>query len=188
VPLFRLGKSVRFNRIAQFCLLFIIVFQTSALWDYSLQTNREAKEFLSASEIFNQNDTALASVILLDKAPRFHPLPIAQMSNFLGLGKKMVVLDNYEIGYYLFPITTKNQVDQQFSLNYKYVNSFILSDSGQTIEKKLAAFEACLQQNHHKITTLIVWGRDARVESVINKWFNSEPVFSNGRVRVFRHQ
>jgi hypothetical protein len=188
VPLFRLGKSVRFKRIAQFCLLVIIVFQTSALWDYALQTNRDAKEFLLAGEALNQNDTALASVILMDEMPRFHPRPITQMSNFLGVEKKILFLDNYEIGYYLFPITAKNRIDQQFIFNYKYVNSFFLSSSEKAIENNIAVFDGFLQQNHHKITTLIVWGRDARIEAVINKWFDSEPVFSNGRVRLFRHQ
>ena len=188
VPIFRLGKSVWLKKIAQFCLLFVIVFQTSALWDYALQTNREAKEFLSAGEALNQRDHTLASVILLDEAPRFHSRPIAQMSNYLGVEKKIVALDNYEMGYYLFPIVAKNRVDQQFILSYKYVNTFYLSNSEKTIENSLAAFEACLQQNHHKITTLIVWGQDARIDAVINKWFNSEPAFSNGRVRLFRHQ
>lgn len=188
VPIFWLGKSIRLKRIAQFCLLFIIAYQTAALWEFSRETNRDAKEFLVAGEVLNETDKTMASVILMEQAPRFYSRPLAQMSDLFGFEKNVIVWDNYEIGHYIFPIVAKNPADRQFVVDYINANSFYVTVPGKTFDDTLANLDSCLQENHTKITTLIVWGQDARVEAVINKWFNAEPVFSNGRVRLLRHK
>ncbi len=188
VPLFRFGNSVWLKKIAQFCLLFIIIYQTTALWDFAAQTNSEAKEFLSAEMVLNESDKSVASVILMAEAPRFYSRPVAQMSDYFGFERNIIAWDNYEIGHYIFPIIAKDPANRQFVLDYTNANMFYLSVSGKKFDDTLAGFDECLKNNHEKITTLIVWGNDARVEKVINQWFIDEPVFSNDRVRVLRHR
>jgi hypothetical protein len=188
VPLFRFGKSAWLKKLAQFCLVFVIVYQTAALSDFASQTNSEAKEFLAAGAVLDESDKSVASVILMAEPPRFYSRPVAQMSDYFGFDRDLIGWDNYEIGHYIFPIIAKDTADREFVLNYTNANMFYLSVPGKTFDDTLSGLDECLKNNHQKITALIVWGADERVEKIINKWFNAEPVFSNERVRVLRHK
>lgn len=186
VPLFRLGKSVWLKNSAHFCLAFIILFQTLSLWDYALQTNQEAKEFLAASDALEEKNDTLASVIIMDESPRFYARPTAQMTAFLGIKKNIIVWDDYEIGHYLFPVIAKNRSDKEFILSYTNSNSFFLTGSTKSFDETLSSFDANLQAHHNNISALLVWGKDDRIQAIINKWYEPVPNFANGRVRVFR--
>jgi hypothetical protein len=185
VPLFRAENSVRLKRFAQFCLLFVVFFQTLALWDYALKTDTEAKEFLSAQNVLAPDDR-LASVVLVEDGLRFNSTPMAMMNNYLGIAPNRIVWDNYEIGHYLFPVVAKNAEDKKFVFDLTRNSAFALNNPNQKFDERLAALDSCLTENHQKIRTFILWGREARVEAILNKWF--EPIFENGRVRVFRHK
>jgi hypothetical protein len=184
VPLFRAGNFLKLKRLAQICLGFVVLFQTAAVWEYSLQTNREAKEFLTAGAFISENDS-IASVVILEDGLRFHALPMTQMNNYLGFGKTVVVWDDYEAGHYLFPIVAKNPSDKQFVFDLITSNVFALNDPGENINEKLSKLDAAFSNNPGKIKTLVVWGKDQRVEEVLNRWFAPEPFFENGRVRLF---
>jgi len=185
VPLFRAENSVRLKRFAQFCLLFVVFFQTLALWDYALQTNTEAKEFISAQNVLAPDDR-LASVVLVEYGLRFNSTPTAMMSNYLGIEPNRIIWDNYEIGHYLFPVVAKNAEDKRFIFDLTRNSAFALNNPNQKFDERLAELDSCLTENHQKIRTFFVWGKEAHVEAVLNKWF--EPFFENGRVRVFRHR
>lgn len=185
VPLFRAEKSPRLKHFAQGCMVFVVAFQTLALWNYALQTNRVAREFLSAQSAIAP-DNRLASVILTENESLFNSTPAAMMNNYFGIEKTRVVWDNYEIGHYLFPVVAKNAADKRFVFDFTRSNVFAIKNSTQITDEKLSRLDAVLSENHQKIKTLIVWGKDARVEEVLTKWF--EPFYENGGVRVFRHK
>jgi hypothetical protein len=187
VPLFRVQDSIWLKRLAHFCLAVVIVFQTLALWEYSLAANRIAKEFLPAGAAIKENEK-LAAVTIVEDGLRFHALPTGQMDNYFGIGRNVQVWDNYEIGHYLFPIMAKNPADRQFVFDYTRNNFFPLNSPPAVIDEKLKNLDASLQENHGKITTMLVWGSEPRVEAVLNKWFESEPYYQNGQVRLFRHR
>ena len=185
IPLFRVNNSLKLKRLAKFCLLFVIGFQNLAMWDYALQANAEAKEFLSAQTVISPEDK-LASIVLVEDGLRFHSLPATQMNNYLGIQKNAVIWDNYEIGHYLFPVVARNIADKQFVFEFTQRSAFSLNDPNQNFEDKLSRLDACLAENHGKISALALRGNDTRVEAVLGKWF--EPVFENGKIRVFRHK
>jgi hypothetical protein len=187
VPLFRVQNSTRLKRFAQACLLLVVIFQTSALWEYSLQTKSEAKEIISARSAVTRNSEA-ASIVLVEDSLRFNSTPLAMMNNYLGIEQHLLIWDNYEIGHYLFPVVAKNGVDKQFVFDLTRFNAFSLNNPAQNFEEKLANLDACLTANHQKIKTLIIWGNDAQVNETAAKWFEPEAFFENGRVRVFRHK
>ena len=187
VPLFRVENFLKFKRFAQVCLILVILFQTFALWEYSLRTNLEAKEFLAAQSAIAENDS-IASIVILDEGLRFHSLPMAQMNNYLGFGKNITVWDNYELGHYLFPVVAKNPTDKQFIFDLITSNSFTLNNPSEKFEEKIAKLDTNLSANHSKITTLLVWGKDSRIETVLNKWFETQPFFENGRLRLFHRK
>ncbi len=184
VPLFQADNSFLLKRFAQICLIFVILFQTTAVWEYSLQTNREAKEFLSARSVIAENDS-IASVVLIEDGLRFHSLPMTQMTNYLGFGKNIIVWDNYEAGHYLFPIIAKNPADKQFIFDLTTSNVFSINNPSEKFDEKLSKLDSVFSNNPVKIKTLIVWGTDARVEAVIFKWFEAQPFFENGHIRLF---
>jgi hypothetical protein len=187
IPLFRAENSLRLKRFAQICLLLVVSFQTAALWEYALRTNSEAGEFFSAEKILSPEDRT-ASIILSEDDLRFHSIPTSMINNYTGICTNRMVWDNYEIGHYLFPIVAKNAGDKQFVFDFTQHNTILLSTQGQNLDAKLAKLSAVLSENNQKIRTILVWGRDARVEAILNGWFDEKPIFENGRVRVFRHK
>lgn len=187
IPLFHAEKHLYLKRFAQFCLLFVTVFQTLALWDYARQTDLEAREFLSAKSVITANDKS-AAVILVGDGLRFNSTPTSMMNNILATEINQVIWDNYEIGHYLFPIVAKNVADKQFVFELTQRTTFRLNDPGIDFEAKLSGLESVLTENHQKIDKLLLWGNNSRVEVVLAKWFAPEPIFENGRVRVFRHR
>lgn len=187
IPVFRAENSLKLKRFAQICLLFVIVFQTAAVWEYSLRTNAEVKEFLAAQTVIPENET-LASVIIIEDVVRFHSVPSTQMGNILGIEKNIIVWDNYEIGHYLFPIVAKNPADKQFVFELTSSNVFSLKNPGENLDEKLTKLDSFMSVNNGKIKTLLVWGKDSRVETVLSKWFEPEPFYENGKVRLFQHK
>lgn len=188
VPLFRTDSSVWLKRLAQFCLAVVIVFQTLALWEYSLHSNNLAKDLVAAQASVPEN-ARLVSVSIIEDGLRYHSLPTGQMDNYLGIGGKNVqVWDNYEIGHYLFPIVAREISHRQFVLGYTGSNVFALNDKSVNFEEKSSRLSALLEANNDKIDVLLVWGKDARVEAILNRWFESEPYFQSGEVRLFRHR
>jgi hypothetical protein len=185
IPIFRAGNSVRLKRFAQICLLFVVMFQTAALWDYALQTNREAKDFFSATTLI-QPENKTASIVLVEDGQRFSALPLTQMNNYLGIEKQQIIWDNYEIGHYLFPVVAKNAADKSFVFDFTGNNVFSLNNLNQNFEVKLTKLETSLEENHQKIDVLLVNGKDLRVYAVLNRWY--EPVFESGKMQVFHHK
>jgi hypothetical protein len=187
IPLFHAERLIYLKRLAKCCLIFVFLFQTLALWEYSLQTNRDVKEFLSVQTALNKNDT-LASIIINQNGSRFHSTPISMVNNYLGIEQNALVWDNYEIGHYLFPVVTKNQADKQFILSLTQNTVFSPNNPLENFDLKLADLDSCLTLNHQKIKTFVVWGKDSRIDEVLGKWFESQPFFENGRVRLFHHK
>ncbi|HEY0458459.1 MAG TPA: hypothetical protein VGC97_04855 [Pyrinomonadaceae bacterium] len=187
IPLFRARNSLLLKRLAQICLAFVISFQTAALLEYSLQTDSQAKEFLAAQSAILPGER-LASVVVVEDSQRFHSIPTAMLNNYAGIASNRIVWDNYEIGHYLFPIVARHAADKQFVFDFTQNNAFLQDNSSQNFEEKLAKLDLCLAENHQKIQTLLVWGRNARVEAILSRWFEPAPVFETVRVRVFRHK
>lgn len=187
VPLFRFGEAVWLKRLAHFCLGLVIVFQTLALWEYSLKSNETAREFLTARAAVPDGST-LAAVTMIEDGTRFHAAPAGQLTNFFGIGRPVLVWDNYEIGHFLFPVVAKNPSDRKFVYDLTRHNFFPLDDASINFDERLANLDAVLAEHSRKIDTLLVWGSEPRIEAVVYKYFESESYFQNGRVRLLRRR
>ena len=190
VPLFRAENSVWLKRIAQLCLSFIVVFQTLAVWEYALSSDKQAKVFLSANELLRKSP-ASATITIKDGSPRFHADPIPQINCYNGINGNNIVWDNYEFGHYLFPLITKNSGDRQFIhelTRSQYIGVDDPDDAFGSYELKLGLINSSLESYNDRIETIALWGRDPRVEAILNKWFASEPYFENGKLRLFHHK
>jgi hypothetical protein len=186
VPLFRLGAAPVLRRVAQLSLAFVIVFQTTVLWEYATLTDVKAQELLSSRDALDEHDS-LASIIVIEDATRFFAMPEAHLNTLNGVGRDLVVWDNYELAHYLFPIVARIDADREFVRALASSHAFDLSDDSEPFEAKLAKLEACLRTDHGRIGKMLVWGVDPRVDALLRQWFEPEPYFVNGRVRLFRH-
>lgn len=187
IPLFRFGTSIRLKVAAQICLTFIIVFQTLALWDYSLYSNNMARDFFAAAQELKKS-SSIASVTLESNSIKFHANPIPQMNNYNGIANNIIVWDNYEMGHYLFPVVTQNISDRQFIRDFTSSNFFQLNNPDENFDEKLDKFNKILALNHNKIETVIVWGTNPKAEAVLSNWFETTAYFQNSRVRLFHHK
>lgn len=187
VPLFRLETSPLLKRLAQISLAFVIIFQTAGLWEFALKTNRDAQNYYSVSAVINEQDS-IFPLLLSGENHRFHSLPMTGMGNYLGIGRNISVWNNYEIGHRLFPIVAKNEADRRLMFEIPSAAVNLSNNSQESLDVKLLKLESALAAHHGKINILLIWDSDPLVEAVFAQWFETEPFYSSGRVRLFRHR
>jgi hypothetical protein len=186
VPLFKTGDNFRFLSLARICLIIVIVFQTAILWEYSFYADSVGREYLSAKEKIGNNDS-IGSILLMKNSCRYKSNPLTNINVLNGIGKNTRVWDNYELGYYLFPVIALNQSDKDFIYNFRESNAFELCDANEKMDEKLARLTTLLELNNEKIGVMVVWGKDERIEAFLKKWYK-EPFFQNERVSIYAHQ
>jgi len=188
VPLYRTDVGTRATRtLAHVCLGGIILFQSAALWEYARHTSREAGEFLAIGDALG-GQASLASVIVLENGMRFHSNPTAELSNFLGIGRRTVVWDNYQIGYTLFPVVAQEPAHRRFVFDLTSVNVLDEAEPTAVWDAKVARLAAFFAANHLKIETILVWRRHPQVEAVLGRWYEVEPFSEHGRGRLYRRR
>ncbi len=187
VPLFCAVESRLLERTAAVLLIFVILFQTAVLWEYALQTDAEAKEYLAAGQFIEEND-ALMSIIVPNETKRFHPTPMTGMGNYLGFDRKIKAWDNYEIGHNLFPIVARNKSDQKFVVEMAAASSALINSGNQNPSEISQNFDAALEKNRDKLTKLLIWGDAAKIRSSTEKWFDPQPVYETGRITILRRR
>lgn len=187
VPIFKTGNFLRLKYAASACLVFVVAFQTAALWEYAIDGNRDGQEYLSAQQLLADDDS-LASIMLIDNGCRFKSSPLANINVLNGIGKNARVWDNYEISFYLFPVVAKNPDNRQFIFDYHAANVFEFCDANDNAAERFSELDAILESHNDKIKTMLIWGNDERIAPILNKWYENQPVFQNGKVRLFRHR
>lgn len=185
VPLFSVSLKPRILTVIHIILILVFAYQVTALWEYSLKVDRETAQFLKAANSIEVG-SPIASIIVLNGQPRFHSNPLIRTDNLLGIGRGNVVWDNYETGYYFFPVVAAENKDRDFIRDYSGSNSFQLQYADEDFDAKFARLESSLAANHDKIKTLVVWGQDARVDELVHRWFETTPYFEDERLRIYR--
>ncbi len=186
VPLFQTGKSRFLKRAATGCLIFVICFQTLVLWNYAADAGQMGAEFLSGQSLIKDDDS-FGSIVLTDTGCRYKANPLPSLGVLYGLNKNTRIWDNYETGIYIFPTILKNASERQFVNEFREAGNFDLCDPNENISEKFAKLRSILDLNNDKIKTLLIWGDDERIAPIISRWYEPQPFFRNGRVRLFRH-
>ena len=187
LPVFRLGKNKFLKFSANACLIFIVIFQTLVVWNYAREANGAANEILEAKNYIGDNES-FGSIVLNRESCKFKPIPRSNLTPFIIIGKNTRVLDNYELGYYLFPVIARSAVDRQFMYDFRESNTFDFCDPSSQFETKYNQLSNLLENHHDKIDVLLIWGKDERIDSLAAKWFDREPFYQNNYVRLFRRR
>ena len=87
------------------------------------------------------------------------------MNPLLGIGKNTKIWDNYELGYYIFPVIAKNPDEQRFIYEFREANIVEICNSNENVSKKLEDLKRLLNFNHQKITVLLIWNEDERIKT-----------------------
>jgi hypothetical protein len=183
VPLFRIdGARHNLALMATFVFALVFLFQTAALWEYALQSDHDASEYVSANEHI-PDGTSLAALRFDPATKRFSSNAISSLDNYFAINRDILVWDNYEFGHYLFPVVLRSEDDRRFAIDYTSSNTYDLSD-----DDKLARISSVFEKDHERIGTLLVWDSDPKLEKAFHPYFESEPYFVNGRVRLFKHK
>ena len=187
VPLFQVGRHLSLKRLAHVGMTYVIVFQSMAMWDYALTTSPIVEEFSLARSAIADNDT-IASIEIIEDGYRFHSVPESQLGLLASVGKRTAVMDNYEIGHYLFPVVTNSLSDRQFVRQVAISHAFVANGPKKEFDETLTRLDQLLDGNRERFTKVILWRRDARVENILYKWFDPMPILERGRVRVLRRR
>jgi hypothetical protein len=186
IPIIRLGGSTVLIRAATFILLCVLAFQTLLVWDYSLRTDRLAKEFLSAADHLRADDS-LASVITIEDNGPFKAMPVVNLTPFIGIGKIGPVWDNYEFGYYLFPVVARDIEARRFVYDLRLANTLELyKDDERTA--KMTKLEQVFDVGNQRIDVLLVWNEQPDLEQLRSRWFESEPYYRSGNIALYRRK
>ena len=185
-PLFQSNIFHTLKKTAQACLIFVIIFQTAAIWEYALWANKLGAEYLAAKQEVEKADS-LASIILIKDGCRFRANPMVNMNTLLGINNETRIWDNYEIGYYLFPVVAQRAEEARFVFDFTGSNAINLCNPPE-IDEKFSRLNTILSQNHDKIAVLLLWNGNERARLMLTKWFENEPFFQNGSVALYRHR
>ena len=187
VPLFQVGQHLLLKRLAHVAMIYVILFQSMALWDYAVTTSPIVEEFHLARTAINDDDT-IASIEIIEDGYRFHSIPEPQLGLLANVGKRAMVMDNYEIGHYLFPVVTNSISDRPFLRKVAISHAFVPNGPKGEFDDTLIRLDELLKADSQRFTKVILWRRDARVEDILYKWFDPVPILENGRVRVLRRR
>ena len=108
-------------------------------------------------------------------------------SHLFGVDMENIVWDNYEAISYLFPVGYRDELTRKQAS--KMVNMrLIFPNSSDEAANRLAEWSKILARSHSSIDVLVVWGNDATLNDINTQWFDPNPVFEGGKIRVFRHR
>ena len=187
VPVFQIGRANILRIVAGFALLFVICYQTLALWEYTLESESLSQSsFVAARSI--PEGASIASVVLVKDSLRFHSFPTSQLINYIGVDRKAIVWDNYELGHYMFPVITRQLEDRKYAFELTTSNVFYLNNPEESFDEKLTRLDKSLADGNERINYLIVYGNDARVDNVIFKWYDPIPLVSENEMKILRHK
>lgn len=186
VPIYSVPRRLTTRFFTYGALALAFTFQLGALWEYSERFDREASDFLAVTGEVREHERVASVMIFRDDA-KFHEPGIKRISGLIGIAKNATVWDNYETGYYFFPVVAETEVDRQFIRDYSGVNVFRAKIPGGGVDlENLDRFVRLLGDNRERIDALIVWGRDPQIEGVFSQWFGPVPEFESGEVKLFR--
>jgi|GEM_PF-1357754 len=185
VPLMRMPASRVVRYAVTIILAVVVIFQTSVLWEYSSAESSIAAQVVSARSVISDQDSIITISVVAD-GMRFHSVPEPNLGVILGLGRDTLIWDNYELAYTLFPIRTNTADDRQFYYRVSISHAFKPNDPKEHFNETFARLTDLLESDHQRFSRVVLLGSDARIESLLATWYNTQPIYSNGGLRVFK--
>jgi hypothetical protein len=185
IAIMSFGSARILAMVTQVILSLVFVYQAAALYDYGRHSEATANEFFAAEKALRPGDR-IASVVVLDASPRSISHPEMQLTSLLGTVDGYFVWDNYELGYYQFPLIANGAETRDFISKLNFGKVYHSGMDEQEMEEALSGMSEALSMGGDKIDAMLLWGSNERVERLLFKWFDSSPVYEDDKIRVFR--
>lgn len=176
------------RRVAGSILAAVFAFQTLGLWEYALRYDAEFTEFAPAVDVVNDGDRIASIIVIEDRQLRFSPSPVERISSLIGVKKDVVIWDGYEMGFYFFPIIAASEDDRRLIREYSFVNVLKPFYPEANFAQELSKLTEQIEAVYQRTDVLLVRGRDARVDAVINRHFGPDPFYESANYRLFRRR
>lgn len=171
-------------RIGALALLAVALgLQTLTVLDYARESSERAGPFLRARGQIGTGrriGTGLVSI-----RGRFRSNPLLHADNWLGVGTGNVVWSDYEVRHYYFPVQVRAGVPHPPSQAFE---DFALMADPARSGDRARLLSDLLERHHAEIDLWVAWGRDARVDAIVARWFDPRPIYEDGPLRVMRHR
>jgi hypothetical protein len=105
----------------------------------------------------------------------------------MAVGRQFRLWDNIELGSYHFPVTARADDDRQWFAS-REVNGVNLCDPAVQARTTFSKLDGFLQTHYERVTVLLVWGNDERIDEVVGHWYESPPFFESDDIRLFRRR
>lgn len=125
------------------------------------------------------------AALLVDLRGPYRVNPLLHVDTLLGVGTGNVVWSNYETAFYYFPVQIKPGVPHPPEGDFEAIS---IRDDPKDADLRASSWEDLLEAHHGEIDTLVVFGRDRRLDAITEQWFEPIPDEGEGRSRVFRHR
>lgn len=170
---------VRLARLAGAVLVGALTVQSALVWEYALTCQDRVGGFVRAKEAVGRGQRV--ATLLNHFRGRFRVNPLLHADCLLGLGTGNIIWSDYETRYYYFPVQFREGLERPQSNDLEVIS--ITGDS-KAADVRAREWEQLLEAHHGSIDVLLVWGTDAALDPISDRWF--ETVFEEGDTRVLR--
>lgn len=191
VPILVFDLKMVSARLALVILATATAFQIAATWDYALSSNRWASDFVQAKPHLGTGQRVKTLLVFgFDDSKitgHFRDSPLFNLSDLFGVDTENIIWDNYEAISYIFPVGYRDELTRKQAS--KMVNMrLVFPNSNDVAAKRLDEWSQLLAGSHTSIDMLVVWGNDPTLNDINKQWYDPNPVFEGGKIRVFRHR
>ena len=170
-------------KLALGLLLAAVVIQSFTILDYSRESSERVGPFQRMRTRIGRNHKI--GTLLIGIKGRFRSNPLLHADNLLGIATGNVVWFNYETCHYYFPIQFRLDVDHPPACQFETI---ALMDNAKDADLRVRLWSELLEKHHAEIDVLLVWGDDPRLAEINARWFDPEPLDSDGPLRALRHR
>ena len=183
-PAFKLDSKRWSVRTCAAGLMIAAIMQLAYLWDYALFSNRVVGDFMQAKPYVGKGQRV--ETIQIDTGGPYRVNPVHNLSSVLGIGTDNVVWNNYGPCLYYFPVKFTDDTVSRRALDLSDVSVFRFKNPFFDEREHVQWWSELLSETHGEIDTLVVMGSNPQIDEINAQWYEREPVFQVGEVRVFR--
>lgn len=187
VPVIKFDAKNLSARIGTVCLFIAAIIQIGFVLDYARMSNRTVGQFMQAAQYVGTGQRV--SVVIADTKSKYVVNPVLNLSNQLGIDSENIIWNNYGPAYYYFPVEFRDQTVADRWKAYNLMGEIFLSGQAEEVatkdsERWIRAFSRI----NSETDVFIVWGKADWLDAINSQWYENEPVFDNGYVKVFRRK
>jgi len=187
VPVLRFDSKKISARIGMACLIVAAIVQVGFVLDYARLSNQAVSQFMQAAPFVGSGQRV--AVVIADRKSRYVVNPVLNLSNQLGIESESIIWNNYGPAYYYFPVEFQNQEAADRWKEFNVMGEIFLAGKAEEIatqdtERWIRAFSRL----YNATDRFIVWGNASWLDPINARWYESEPVFENGEMKVFRRK